>query len=65
MSHQRQFGFVAQELETAIPEVVYTDQDTMKSVNYVQLIPWLTAALQEQQQTIAKLEKRIVELEAR
>ena len=62
-TNQRQFGFIAQELEATVPELVYTKADDMKSVNYIQLIPWLTAALQEQQQTITRLEKRIAELE--
>ncbi len=60
-----QFGFIAQELESTLPELVHTSGDDMKSVNYVQLIPWLTAALQEQQETIERLERRIADLESK
>lgn len=58
----RQYGFIAQDLETILPEIVHGDGDEMKSVNYIQLIPWLTAALQEQQKMIEKLEERVAEL---
>ena len=38
--------------------------EDVKSVNYVGLIPILTKAMQEQQQTITALEERIAKLEA-
>lgn len=58
----RQYGFIAQDLETILPEIVHANADEMKSVNYIQLIPWLTAALQEQQKMIEKLEEKVAEL---
>lgn len=59
----RQYGFIAQELEAILPEMVHNNAEGMKSVNYQQLIPLLTAALQEQQATIERLEKRLADLE--
>jgi hypothetical protein len=64
-SSNRQFGFLAQEVESIIPEIVHTNAEGMKSVNYMQIIPWLTAALQEQKRTIDRLEKRVIELESK
>lgn len=43
------FGFIAQEVETILPELVYEDEQGFKSVDYIQIIPILTTALQEQQ----------------
>lgn len=63
----KQYGFIAQELEKIIPEAVksiqspaiYDDKDTQefsatgfKSVNYITLIPILTQAIKEQQTQI-------------
>ncbi len=74
LSEGRQFGFIAQELETVLPELVskqtqikgYNEEGNIeyKAVNYIGLIPVLTQALKEQQELIELLEKRITELEA-
>lgn len=68
-----QYGFIAQELETVLPNLVKDQvqwnghkqdgQIEYKAVNYVGLIPVLTQALKEQQATIEALEKRLTELE--
>jgi hypothetical protein len=60
----RQYGFIAQDLESILPEIVHAVDGDMKSVNYLQIIPWLTAALQEQQGVIEKLQDRLSELES-
>jgi Chaperone of endosialidase len=73
LSKGLQYGFLAQELEKVLPELV-SDQVQMKglkqegsikykAVNYTALIPVLTQALKEQQDVIESLEKRITELE--
>ncbi|HAN77726.1 MAG TPA: hypothetical protein DCQ31_08110 [Bacteroidales bacterium] len=49
---QRDFGFIAQELEKVYPELVYTNEFGHKFINYNGLIPVLTAALNEQQTEI-------------
>jgi hypothetical protein len=60
----KDFGFIAQEIEEVIPEVVVTDAEGYKRVNYTNLIPFLTAALQEQQTQIEALQKENAGLKA-
>jgi hypothetical protein len=50
-----QFGFIAQELENVLPEMVKTDSNGYKSVNYNEMIPVLVEALKEQQKQINEL----------
>ncbi len=77
LSKGPQIGFVAQELEKVIPELVSTDMHDMidesgkasgeqmeiKGINYLGIIPVLTKAIQDQQELILKLEARITQLE--
>ncbi|MGB1038593.1 MAG: tail fiber domain-containing protein [Bacteroidia bacterium] len=75
LSEGLQFGFVAQELEEVLPNLVKEqvqpkkfksdEKITYKAVNYTGLIPVLTQALKEQQELIEQLEKRISDLEAK
>lgn len=58
-----QYGFSAQQIEQVLPELVRVNHANNKSVNYTQLIPLLTAALQEQQKAIKKLEKTVEQLQ--
>ena len=50
-----QFGFIAQELETEFPELVRTEDNGYKSVNYTGMIPVLLEAIKEQQKIIDKV----------
>ncbi|MDO7851772.1 tail fiber domain-containing protein, partial [Hymenobacter convexus] len=50
-----QVGLLAQEVEKIYPELVSTDKDGYKAVNYAQLTPVLIEALKEQQQQIEAL----------
>jgi hypothetical protein len=52
-------GFIAQELEQIVPEVVVVGDDSLQTrgVNYAELIPVLVKAIQEQQQIITDLEE--------
>jgi len=50
-----QFGFIAQELENIFPEVVKTESNGYKSVNYNGMIPVLVEAIKEQQKIINDL----------
>ena len=53
-------GFIAQQVEPIIPEVVNTDEDTgMKSINYVGLIGHLVEAIKTQQTQIDDLKAEI------
>ncbi len=73
---EKQYGFIAQELETVFPELVRNvtqpiDNDTkkgtfeFKAINYVELIPVLTQALKEQNHTIEELKADNAELKQR
>jgi hypothetical protein len=54
-----QTGVLAQQVEKQMPELVKTNEEGTKIVNYNGLIPYLVEALKEQQQRIEKLEKEI------
>ncbi|MFY0673368.1 MAG: tail fiber domain-containing protein [Bacteroidia bacterium] len=58
-------GFIAQELEQIIPEVVTLADDSMQTrgVNYAELVPVLVKAIQEQQNIIENLEEEVAVLE--
>lgn len=57
-----QIGFIAQELEQVYPELVHTDENGFKTVDYVKLIPVLTEAIKQQQLMIIDLQKEITKL---
>jgi hypothetical protein len=57
----RQYGFIAQEVEKIIPEVVGTDNDGWKSIEYSHLVPVLLEAIKEQQTMIESLKKENTE----
>ena len=59
-SDQRQIGIIAQELEKVYPELVHTDNDGYKTVDYSRLSPILLEAIKEQQQII-ELQNRKLE----
>ena len=56
-------GFIAQEVEDIVPEVIRTLPDGTKTIMYTDLIPLLVEGMKEMQETIATQEIRIVELE--
>jgi len=51
----RKLGFIAQEIEKVIPELVKTDSEGMKSVDYIGVVPVLVEALKNQQKQINEL----------
>jgi|GEM_PF-6310490 hypothetical protein len=51
----RKLGFIAQEVEKVIPELVKTDSEGMKSVDYVSVVPVLVEAIKHQQKQINEL----------
>lgn len=77
LSTKKQFGLIAQDLETIFPDMVtdVTEPDTssnptkapntFKAVNYTQLIAVLIAGMQEQQKQIAEQQVQIVALKAK
>jgi len=58
-----QIGFIAQEVENVIPEMVDTDSKGFKHLQYDNLIPILVEAVKDQQQVIEDLVLRVEELE--
>ncbi|MDQ3002477.1 MAG: tail fiber domain-containing protein [Fibrobacterota bacterium] len=57
-----QIGFIAQEVEMVAPELVRTDADGFKSLDYSKVAPPLVEATKEQQITIEVLRGQIAEL---
>jgi hypothetical protein len=53
-----QVGLLAQEVEAIFPELVSTDAEGYKAVNYAQLTPVLLEALKEQQRQIEQLQQQ-------
>ena len=61
---KRELGFIAQDVEGVVDEVVSVADDGYYGLNYQGLIPVLTKAIQEQQATIEALTARIAALES-
>jgi len=51
----RQVGFIAQEVEKILPELVRTDSSGYKSVNYTNVVPVLVEAVKAQQKQMEQL----------
>ncbi len=60
---ERQIGFSAQEIEQFFPEIVQTDANGYKAVDYSRLTPVLVEAIKEQQKEINELKLRLDKLE--
>lgn len=59
-----QIGYIAQELELVVPELVKTDLDGYKAVNYSQMVALLTEGIKEQQTEIEALQAEVENLKA-
>lgn len=57
-----QFGFLAQEVETVMPDAVKTDFEGHKLINYTAIIPMLVQAVQELQTTVEVQAQKIAQL---
>jgi hypothetical protein len=60
-SDARQIGLVAQDVEQIVPEVVTTDSEGYKSIDYSKLTAILIEAVKEQQREIAELKQLVLE----
>ncbi len=58
----RQIGFIAQDVQSVLPQLVSKDRDGYLSVDYMQMIPVLVKAIKEQQNTIDDLNQKIQRL---
>lgn len=61
----KQIGFIAQEIEKIYPELITTDKEGYKLVDYARLTPVLVEALKEQQKIIDTQKKEIESLNSR
>jgi hypothetical protein len=52
-------GFIAQDLENFLPEVVFTDEDGYKSVEYNYMVSIGVGSVQQNQQKIESILQRI------
>jgi len=59
-----QIGLIAQDVETVLPELVCTDSDGYKAVEYSNIVAVLIEAIKEQQQLIEDQNKKIASLQA-
>ncbi|OFY86554.1 MAG: hypothetical protein A3F72_08725 [Bacteroidetes bacterium RIFCSPLOWO2_12_FULL_35_15] len=60
-TNEKQIGFIAQEVEKIVPEIVYTDSKGFKSIDYSRLTPVLIEAIKELNTKVESLEKEIAE----
>ncbi len=58
------YGYIADDVESVIPELVKTDDDNLKYLGYTEIIPLLHLAIKKQNATIQELTARIAELES-
>ena len=65
MPSGKTLGVVAQELEQYLPELVSTDQNGYKSVDYTKITALLIEAIKDQQQLIEKQNSRMDAFEFR
>ena len=61
---RQRFGFIAQDLEKVIPEVVRKDDKDNLNVSYLDLMAVLVKSVQEQQAIITQLQKEVALLNA-
>lgn len=59
-----QYGFIAQEVEKVFPDLVGTDSNGFKTVNYSGVIPVLTEAIKTQQEEIESLKSENEQLKS-
>ncbi len=59
------YGFIAQELEEVFPDMIFTNEEGIKSIFYTELIPVLIEAVKAQQAEIESQNKQLLEIEKR
>ncbi|MBR6196019.1 MAG: tail fiber domain-containing protein [Bacteroidaceae bacterium] len=57
-----QYGFLAQEVEDIMPDIVHTSEEGEKGVNYIALIPMLVESIQELNAKVAEQSRRIEQM---
>jgi hypothetical protein len=56
-------GFIAQEVEEIIPDLVFSGEDKLKNLDYSRFTPYLVEAIKQQQEQIDILKKEIIKLQ--
>ncbi len=59
---KQHYGLIAQEVEKLYPELVSTDNDNIKSINYIELIPLLLEKIKSQDIQINEIKNQINEI---
>lgn len=59
---RKRIGFLAQDIEKVLPELVQTDENGVKSIDYIGFIPLIVESLKEMQQTIQDQQNEIENL---
>jgi hypothetical protein len=60
-----QIGVIAQDVEKVLPELVQTNSEGIKSVDYIKIIPVLIEAIKDQQKQIEALTQEVEALKAK
>ncbi|MEL6945892.1 MAG: tail fiber domain-containing protein, partial [Bacteroidota bacterium] len=58
---EKEYGFIAQDVEKVIPEIVSESKET-KAIDYDAIVPFLVESIKEQQREIERLKKEIEDL---
>ncbi|MEN8259162.1 MAG: tetratricopeptide repeat protein [Pseudomonadota bacterium] len=64
INNQSRVGFIAQEVEEVIPQIVYTTPEGYKGVHYSNLVAILVEAIKEQQSEIDALKQKLLSKES-
>lgn len=64
-ANEKQIGFLPHQVEEFFPELVSTDGDGTQTLAYANMVAVLTRAIQEQQEQINALQKRVEALEGK
>ena len=65
INHPKQrYGVIAQELETVLPNLVNTTHEGSKSVNYIELMPFLIGSIKELKQQVQSLQSDVQMLQS-
>lgn len=61
----KHYGLIAQDVKVQFPNIVGKVKENLEAINYVELVPILIKAIQEQQQTIQDLRQEIINWQGR
>ena len=64
LAHQDDMGFIAQEVEEVVPEMVSEKGNGYKGISYHKLVPLLLEAVKDLRQDVRRLEGEIKEIRA-